>query len=262
MIEAVKLCNKPLCIIEHNGSAYIGDARGEVYEIALPFLTPKKLITASGPVSALCFLDNKLFYGTWDGILCQDTKDNNKQIQLGTAPIKCISAFRNWLFVSIGKQLFVLDENLTVIEKHNTSDKIFCMDAEIERLRFGLGMGILASYGTEYEGEYKSAHESTILSMRNGITGSCDCMVRNNNKILYKGDSWIRSVWDSNTFSCGRSVLENGKVIYFHDDEVMGIVRISNTIISIGLDYCYKVYCKGMFLNEAEEQELWGLLNS
>ncbi|ELA42397.1 uncharacterized protein VICG_00496 [Vittaforma corneae ATCC 50505] len=258
MIRTVKLDNKPLCMVKNSGKVYIGDARGCIYEISHPFMKIKHIFTASGPVSAICFFGSKMFCGTWDGVVYQDLR----QLKLGEKPVKCMCSFNNKLFVSVDKRLVVLDENLSIIEKYDTSNKIFCMEEKNGRLYLGLGAGLLASYMGEYEGENKSSHSSTILCMRNGITGSCDCTVRKNDEIAFEGSSWIRSIWDGNLFSCGRHVICNNEKIYTHDDEVVGLLRINNFIISIGLDFCYKIYESGVAIDEHEEKELLEILNS
>lgn len=258
MIRTIKLDNKPLCIVKNNDKVYIGDARGHIYEVADPFTKTRHILTVPGPVSAICFLGSKMFCGTWDGTVYLDSK----QLRLSENPVKCMCQFNSRLFVSVDKRLVVLDESLSVIEKYDTGNKIFCMEERNGKLHFGLGTGLAASYVSEYEGEHKSSHSSTILCMKDGLTGSCDCTVRKNGEIIFGGGSWVRSIWDGNLFSCGKSVICDNVCIYSHDDEVVGLLRVNNTIISIGLDFCYKIYKNGLVIGESEEKELLEMLNS
>jgi len=245
-------------MVENNGKIYVGDARGCIYEMDTSAACIDHVTTVSGPVSAIAFLNQMVFCGTWDGIVIQGTRE----IKLGTDPIKCMCAFRGRLFVSVDKRLVVLDCDLNVVESYDTGNKVFCMEAEGDVLRFGLGTGLIASYTTGYGDEYKSEHDTTILCMRDGLTGSADNTVRRDGEIVFRGSGWVRSLWDADLFSSGRDVIIKGEVAYSHDDEVVGVMRCGKAIISIGLDYCCKILESGPQISEAEEAELLEMLNS
>lgn len=252
------MANKPLCMTLHSEKVYIGDSRGLIFELTKPFTVPRQVAALSGPVSAITFVRELMYCATWDGTVYHD----GKEVKIGTDPVKCIAAFGNRLFASVDRKLVVLDLNLGIIEQYETTNKIFCMDARADGVQFGLGTGLAAVYTTSYERECKSPHESTVLCMRNGVTGSTDGTVRINNEVIFKGGAWTRSVWDANLFSCGREVIVNKKPAYSHDDEVVGVVQCGKAIISIGLDFCYMIYHEGVSITEEEEIELMAMLNS
>lgn len=258
MIMTSRLRNKPLCMVENEGKIYIGDARGCVYEMNTSIACMDHLTTVSGPVSAMVFFNGMLFCGTWNGTVVQGTRE----VKLGSDPVKCMCVFRNALFVSVDTKLVVVDSNLTVVESNDTSNKIFCMEAQNDILRFGLGIGLVASYTNGYGDEHKSAHDTTVLCMRGGLTGSADGTLRRGREVIYTGSGWVRSVWDADLFSSGKDVVINGKVAYAHNDEVVGVVRHGKMVISIGLDYCCKTYEDRPYISEADEAELLEMLNS
>lgn len=243
---------------EQSGKIYIGDARGLIYEIDESLMCFNHLTTVSGPVSAIAFLREKLFCGTWDGTVVQ----GNREVKLGQDPIKCICVFRDRLFVSVDKKLVVLSDNLEVLENYETTNKIFCMDPRDCAIYFGLGTGAIASYTDCYENEHNSEHNSTILSMRNGLSGCTAGELRKNGNVMFTYKGWIRSVWDADLFSCGRNVFIKGKLAYSHDDDVMAVIRHQKAIISIGLDYTYKIYEDIASMTDAEEAMLMEILNS
>lgn len=258
MITTIKLPNKPLCMVEHNSSLYIGDARGNIFKLERPYKVPKVYWEAPGPVSAITFL-NEMYFGTWDGIVY--TKD--KSMKLGSNRVYSMAAWNGYIFVSVDKKLFVLDGNLSIIEEYNLQSKIFCMCARDEYLEFGMEHGLISKYTESYEPGIKSLHDTSILSIKNGVSGCTYGRVVDSGNIIYDcGDEWVRSVYNASLFAVGKSVIRNNVELYKHDDNVVGVLEISNCIISIGLDYCYKIYEDGFKIDSNEENELMELLNS
>lgn len=257
MLKSIPISNKLLCMEVLGENLYLGDAGGVIHLAKYPFTIPVRLITTSAPVSSIAFLNGEIFYGTWDGCI----NSINSKKKLGIDPIKCIKVYKERLFVSVDKYVFVLDKNLSILEEIRTPYKVLCMDKHDGKLWFGLGTGMLAAYTNRYESEEKTGHETNILAIRNGITGSADGTMRRGEEVLYSGKGWIRSIFDETLFSAGRSVYENGKILYDHQADVMDAIRICNKIISIGLDRCYKIYDKGGFTDEKEEDEILRLLN-
>lgn len=257
MLQSVRLPNKPLCMIENSGQIYIGDARGNVLGIEFPYTSLRLVKSHSAPVSAICFYKNRMICGTWDGTVC----DDKLEIKLGKDPVKCMAVFEDRIFVSIDKQLILIDENMNVVEKYDTFNKIYSMDVFSGRIYFGMGTGMMAIYSNKYE-EYRSTHESSILCIKGNLTGSSDCTVRDNENVIYSGSGWIRSIWNHNLFVSGKEIIENMIPIYSHDDEAMCVIKIQDTILSIGLDFCLKVFNKELNIDKDEEQRLMDILNS
>ncbi|KAM0681239.1 hypothetical protein GINT2_000437 [Glugoides intestinalis] len=259
MLRNIKLLNKPLCIVENNGIIYVGDARGNILEIKKPFIKISPIVSAPGPISAICFHNRKLFYGTWDGIVYED----KKQMKLGINQIKCICVFEQKLFVSVDRRLVILDENLNTIEDIEVGNKIHCMDVSDGKIHFGMDMGIVSSYSDRYQATGRNVHEKTVLCMKNGVSGSCDCKIKENkNKTIFIGSSWTRAIHNHVLFSCGKDVIENGNVLYKHDDDVVGILKIDEKIISIGLDFSIKILESKFEIDEEEEKMLMEILKT
>lgn len=252
MLHTIPLANKPLCIVEHNNEIFIGDARGRVLKLKSPFFVPETIAEVAGPVSTIFFGNNQMFYGTWDGILY--SKD--KEIKLGSNSIKCGCFYNGILFISIDSRLILLTEDFIKLEKIETESKIFGMDVSQNRVNFAMSNGSVSTYTDKFEKGVSLDHEMSILCLKNGLTGSTDNSIRNNGKLIFEGKGWIRSIWSSDLFSSGPDVYNFNNCIYSHKDEVVGIVEVNNTILSIGLDYCYKIYQKEISLTEAEELEL------
>lgn len=258
MLRTIPLPNKPLCITSQDDMLYIGDARGTIYSVSYPYLVPRRLLDGHGPVSSIVFLGEQMYFGTWDGTVC--TGEIEKR--LGSNPVKCMCACQDRIFVSVDTKLVVLDMQLTIVEEYCTENKIYCMDFYEGRLRFGLGTGLLSSYRATYEPAEGSGHETTVLCMKGNLTGSSDCTLREGGRVVFAGDAWIRSIYDRGLFSCGASVHYNNSLIYSHKDEVVGILKVGDKIVSIGLDYCYCVFEDGDVLDDIAEQELMEMLAS
>lgn len=257
MLKTIPLENKPLCIIENNSSLYIGDAHGLIHAVDAPYTHPRVCETAPGPVSALVFTD-KLYYGTWEGAVY--TKD--RSVRLGSNPIKCMLGFKGRLFVSVDFRLFVLDCDLNIVEKHDTESKIHCMSVYKDSVRFGMGRGLISSYTDQYGPALETLHGSTVMSMRQDVSGCTHGHLVRGGEIAHMSKEWIRGVWDENLFAAGKSVLQDGKEIYRHADDVVGILKVDRLVITIGLDYCYKIYETAFSLDDGDEKELLELLNS
>lgn len=259
MLRSVPLKNKPLCMMEHHDDLYIGDARGIVYVLQSPYCSPRACAEAPAPVSALAQHEHGgLYYGTWDGTVHTGDKSKN----LGTNMVKAMLFVGDRLFVSVDTKLFVLSRELGVLEEHETESKIHCMGACGSRVVFGMGRGLVSTYTDAYQPAKKSQHESTILSVQGDLSGDTYGKMLRNAEPIYESDGWVRAIHDAGLFSSGRNVIKDSKVLYSHDDEVVGLARIGGKIISIGLDYCYKIYEESFSLAEDEENELMELLNS
>ena len=257
MLKTVPLKNKPLCILEHNGDIYIGDARGTIYLLQAPYDRPRAIETAASPVSALAF-HHRLYYGTWDGVVCFGERSRG----LGSDMVKAMTVWRGRVFVSVDLKLFVLDLDLNILEEHDTESKIYCICTHKDRLIFGMGHGLVSTYADEYSTATKSAHDASILAMADGLSGCTYGRLMRGGDIVFASDQWIRSIFDAGLFSCGKSVMVDMKAIYSHSDDVVGVLRIGNRVISIGLDFCYKIHEDGVGLAEDEERELLDMLNS
>lgn len=257
MLRTVPLKNKPLCIIDNGGDVYIGDAHGAIHLLQAPYDRPRIVETAPGPVSALVFL-GRLYYGTWDGAVCCGEKSR----KLGTDMVKAMAAWRGRIFVSVDLRLFVLDPDLNILEEYDTESKIYCVCRHASHLSFGMGHGLISTYSAEgYAAAVQSAHDASILAMSGDLSGCTHGKLMKNGEAIFSSGPWIRSIFSEGLFSCGRSVMRDGKVLYCHSDEVVGVLRAGGRVISIGLDFCYKVHEEGVGLAEDEERELLELLN-
>ncbi|KAI5169789.1 hypothetical protein PAEPH01_0997 [Pancytospora epiphaga] len=236
---------------------YIGDARGDILSLSPPYFCPRILHEAPGPVSAIIF-HNTLYYGTWDGVIFTGSFSQ----KIGKNMIKSLAVLDDKLLASVDCKIVILSLDLEILEEYQTESKVYCIDVSEKTANFGMGSGLVSAYVGTYIPAIKSKHEATILCMRQGMSGSTDGKLMKGEEVLYSGNGWIRSLCDENLFSAGKSVIEKGREIYRHDDEVVGLLRIENTIISIGLDYCYKVYHREFILDDQEEEELLQMLNS
>lgn len=258
MLRTVNLPNKPLCMVENDRVLYIGDARGNIFTISLPEIFIEQKISAKGPISAICFHEDRLFYGTWDGILyC-----GNKEIKLGRDPVKCICTHKDRILASVDTYLLVLDLDLNIVERHEVESKIHSMGLWNNTVYLGNGLGEISIYENEYQKDSEKIHDKTILCIRKSLTGSADGTVKNKKETIFKGISWIRSIYDENLFSSGKDVIKDGKILYSHEDDVMNVTQIGDLIVSIGLDYCLKIFSKNILMNEEEEKELLKMLES
>lgn len=256
MIRTVPLSNKPLFLTQYNEEIFIGDARGRVLRLSRPFFNPECLAVVPGPVSTIFFANGNLIYGTWDGILY--SKD--KEVKLGEKPIKCGCFFNEKIYVSIGTRLIVLDTALRILEQMELKAKVFCMNIFSGKLYLGMSDGSVCTLCDSFSQEQHSDHSMSVLCIKDELTGSTDCTIRKNGKITFEGNGWIRNILSEESFSCGNTVFIDSKAAYSHEDEVTGMTKVGNTIISIGLDYCYKIFEKEIALTLEEEEELLKML--
>ncbi|KAI4292249.1 hypothetical protein PAPHI01_1523 [Pancytospora philotis] len=257
MLQSIPLRNKPLCIAVRGTTAYIGDARGNIYTVEHPYTHPRVLRSNSSPVSSIVFAD-QLIYGDWDGTVHTE----NASRRLGRDMVKAMAVFDGRLFVSVDRKLFVLGLDLAVLEEHDTPAKIYSMDVHGGAVHFGMARGLVASYCGGYHAPVDSGRDGDIISLRSGCAGSTRGELCAGGRVLYSSDKWIRSVWDESLFAAGPCVLQHGNVLHSHADDVVGVARIDDAVISIGLDCCYKVHIATPMLSENEEKELMDLLNS
>ena len=256
MIHTVPLANKPLCMVEYQTELFIGYARGRILKLSDSFLSPKCIAEASGPVSTIFFVNGKLHYGTWDGILYTQ----NKEIKLGLNPIKCGCFFNQKIFISIDNKLIILNEEFKILEKIELESKIFCMDVYSDKIVFGMSNGDVRTFTESLEKNCSNNHTMSILCIRNELTGSTDGSLRKNGDVIFESQNWVRSIFSEDLFSSGKDVFISGKYAYSHKDEVVGTTKIHDTIISIGLDYCYKIFENEIRLTAEEENELLSML--
>lgn len=261
MIKKIPLRNKPLSLWYRDDQIYIGDAYGEIIVAELPYKGFKHVTTANAPVSAIVFIDDVMIYGSWDGNVCTFIGGETKIIKLGRDPVKCISVFDSKIFVSVDTKLIVLDKDLNILDEVITEYKIGCMHVIDDSVIFGLMTGMISRYNNGYIPAVRSKHETNIMSIYKSLTGSSDCTLRDEKEILYTGSGWIRSIFDENLFSSGKDVIYRNKLLYSHDDDVIKVVMIGSTILSIGLDYCCKLYNENGFFSKEEEDEVLEFLN-
>lgn len=251
MLHTVQLRNKPLTMVYNDKCLYIGDAGGIIYQLKPPFRHLKEIMKFEVPISVIIFLNDEICCGGWDGCIYYQ----EKSIKLGKDPIKCMIVYRELLYVSVDKTLKVLDFKLNCIEDYKTESKILCMEIHENQLILGLSTGFISTYTDKYIPARKSSHETSILSMKGELTGSADGTLRKGEEVLFQNKKWIRSIWNKNLFSAGNDVYYNDCLIYSHQDEVMMVIMIDESIISIGLDYCYKIY-SDFLINKHEEDEI------
>lgn len=255
MLRNISIPYKPLCMIQKDNIIYIGDARGNILILNSPYYQYKMISLADSPISAI-FNHDGLYYGTWDGIV----GFGERNIKIGKNMIKAIYVYKDNLFASVDNNLVILDLQLNIIKEFNLPHKIHCIDRIDEKIVFGMSCGFISSFESSLEDIRMSAHESTILSIKGNITGSTDGTIRDNIGLINKTSGWIRSIYDKTLYSSGCDVIMEGNIIYKHEDEITGICKIEDLVISIGLDCCIKIYGSQKF-SDAEEEELLNLLN-
>lgn len=272
-VRKFSLPNKPLVMISGDRAVYVGDARGFVYEIEHPFTSPRTLFQARGPVSALV-LSKGFYYGTWDGDV---GVFEGKRINISIHMVKCMTSHGDSIYVSAGLCIYVLSRCLNIRCVYEVEHKVLSMTTLDGSLYCGMGVPFVARVEDGVEVIGRSRHETSILCMSGEYTGSADGRVlRQNYTVLedaeeiYKGDGWVRSIHSRYLFSDGKRVMGNllgnnggGEVtaIYSHDSDVVGVSRIEDKIVSIGLDYCYRVFDVGLGVTQEEERELLELMS-
>lgn len=274
LVGRVRLPNKPLVVISSQETVYVGDAHGVVYDIKPPYISPRPIFISPGPVSALA-ADKDLYYGNWDGDV---GIVDGKKVNLGNHMVKCMLIDKGLLYVSVGLAVHVLDLDLRTKGSYEVSYKVLCMSVVGDSVYCGMGVSFLARIHGGLEIIGQSLHDTSILCISGEYTGSADGRVLKqdysdleNAKEVYKGEGWIRSMDSRFLFSDGRQVmadidgLKGGhgtglRSIYSHEEDVIGMIRVGNRIISIGLDYCYCIFEIEPSLSAAEEMELAELM--
>lgn len=256
-VKTVRIPNKPLCFTVQSGTIYMGDARGEIYKISENYMKAELLITTDSPVSAILMVQNKIYYGTWKGVVC----NGNIKKKLGTNMIKCMAIWNNQLFVSVDLKLYKLDLSLNIIESYDLPCKIYSAECSKTKILFGMGHGNMSSYSDKYEPARKSNHNGSIIALKNGLSGDTYGELRKNGELIYSGKNWIRSINSEKLFSSGHDIIKDGKLLYSHHDDVVGVVMIGDIVISFGLDFCYKIWSENYLISKEEEEELLRLVN-
>lgn len=252
MIRSIPTKHKLLCMSKNNNKLFIGDAGGNIVEFCINTQVPKKFLSYESPISCIFFLGTTLYFGAWDGCI----SDGQKKIKVGNNMIKCGIVFENKIFVSVDTKLVILSPSLDILSSIETKFKVFCMSVYNNTLQLGHSSGFLSTFEESGINLSKSVHDTSIIVLKDGLSGSQDCTVAKNFNIIYKGSGWIRSIVDETLFSCGRDIIKNNFLLYSHADEITGVERIDNSIVSIGLDRCIKIHEDKFIMNKDEEDDI------
>lgn len=137
MLRTIPLKNKPLCLINPGEDTYIGDARGIIYFMPAPYTRPHIVHKAAGPVPALAF-HKQLYFGTWDG----EVSTGSVSKRLAKDTVKCLAVFKDRIFASAGGKLFVLSQELEILEEIETESKSTAWMYELNRSILGWHPGL------------------------------------------------------------------------------------------------------------------------
>ncbi|AFM97998.1 hypothetical protein EHEL_031020 [Encephalitozoon hellem ATCC 50504] len=274
-LRRIRLPNKPLVISSLGDSVYIGDAHGFAYEMKPPYISRTVILQSSGPISALA-VGKDVYYGNWDGDV---GVVGGKKINLGGEIVKCMLIHGDRIYVSVGLMVYGLSLGLDIECSYEVKHKVLCMSAFQGSVYCGMGVSFLSRIHDEFEIIGRSLHDTSIFCICGEYTGSADGRVLrqdycdlDNAEEIYKGNNWIRSIYNQYLFSDGRNVMAdvdglkgNGscgvKPIYSHEEDVLGVIKVGGTVISIGLDYCYCVFEIAPGLSPEEEMEIAELMN-
>ncbi|TBU16644.1 hypothetical protein CWI40_030990 [Ordospora colligata] len=269
LIARVRLPNKPLVVLTVGECIYIGDAHGVLYVLNAPYTSAVAVFQSVGPISALVFSDNRLYYGNWDGDV--GVVDGNK-INFGSHIVKCMAVHEGLIYASVGDFVYALDFNLVVVNAYKVEHKVLCMSVFEGVMYCGMGVPFVARIDDNITTIGKSAHETSIFCMCGEYTGSADGIVMRQDYsdlerhvVVYKGKEWIRSMYSQYLFSEGKNIVADVdgiryrlgtglKNLYSHEADVVGVTVVESKIISIGLDYMYYVYDIGFGFEMSEEE--------
>lgn len=275
LLRRIQLPNKPLVISSLGDSVYIGDAHGFAYEMKPPYITPAVIFQSSGPISALA-VGRQMYYGNWNGDI---GIIRGRKINLGSHIVKCMLIHKGRIYVSIGLAIYSLTLDLEIECSYEVKHKVLCMSDFQGSIYCGMGVPFLSRIHSGLEIIGRSLHDTSIFCICGEYTGSADGRVLrqdyyelDNAEEIYKGDNWIRSMYNQHLFSDGRNVMADldklkgsgsGGIrpIYSHEEDVVGVIKVGGKIISIGLDYCYCVFEIAPSLSLEEEMEIAELMN-
>jgi hypothetical protein len=275
----VRLPNKPLVVVPVGECVYIGDAHGVLYALKTPYTSATAVFQSVGPISALVFSGDRLYYGNWDGDVGVVEVDG-KKANFGRHIVKCMVVHQDLIYASVGNFVYVLDLDLAVVHEYKVEHKVLCMSVFEGAVYCGMGVPFVARIGDGIMILGKSAHETSIFCMCGEYTGSADGTVMRQDysslerhAVIYKGQQWIRSMHSRYLFSEGKSVVADMsgikcgsgtgfKHLYSHEADVVGVAAVGSKIVSIGLDYMYCVYDIGFEMSEEEEREIAELMGS
>jgi hypothetical protein len=86
------------------------------------------------------------------------------------------------------------------------------------------------------------------------------CILAISNNVMgcsyFSSEHWIRSICSPTLFSAGPKVFNKGNVIIEHECDIVGLVKNNGCIISIGLDYCFKIHSDVPSIKQDEENEI------
>ncbi|KAI5147960.1 hypothetical protein ENBRE01_0020 [Enteropsectra breve] len=255
MLRCIPLKNKALCLYRTDTHAYIGDAKGCVYQLDPTSLLPVLFKNIHAPVSAIASNNDVLYFSTWTGEIHNSKGQHRK---LCADIIKTIAIHNGQVFAAAGKTLFIMSpdlEDLVIIE---SEFKIYSITKNGEEIEFGMSCGKRGTLSLNKIIVQETEHVSSILSVHNDLSGCSDGKVYAGRKLVHQGNGWINSILHENLFSCGSSVVKDHQILYEHKERITGIVELNDMIISTGLDYCYKIYSPNkVMLEDAEFNELF-----
>jgi hypothetical protein len=260
MLRRIPFNNKLLSLEQAGDSIYIGDSRGCIYKMDYPFCNSIKVHNVSSPISSLLWHKNRLFFANWDGEVGFTDFKISKSVSLVRNIVKCMTIFRDHIFVSIDHIIYILDLELKTKGRLEPPHKVLSFFPTENKCLVVMSVPFLGEIVQNVVGDFvlinvkSSKHDTAILSIHKDLTGSSDGKIMRGDNIIYSSSGWINSIFSEYLFSCGRSIIlknENGfKEIYAHKDDVMKVLRIKNKIISIGLDYTVCVWEEEMITEE------------
>ncbi|KAF9764846.1 hypothetical protein NGRA_0234 [Nosema granulosis] len=256
MLRKISLYNKPLSLEYESENVYFGDSRGYIFKTSYPFLSVSKIYDVDSPVSSLVWYGGKMFYGTWDGEIGITDFKTKHSIGIVRDLVKSMTVFKNHVFVSIDHIVYIYNLDLELVDKIETPHKVLCFYSENDTCLVGMGVPFLGQIKLE-DGSFKlhiisrTVHDTSILSIHKDLIGSSDGKItRMGNVTMFSSTGWIRSIFNGELFSCGKKVISKLSEIYAHEDEVMGVLRIRDKILSIGLDYTLCIFEEDSLLED------------
>lgn len=257
------------CVEYENGKIFFGDWNGNVCKMSVDvreYSTDKKyhenmgISSSTGMrVDASLPTNMELEESTGKETAFQHQGDETetdyreikqmKSICLGNAIIKCMKIFNGGIYVSIDRNLIIMDFDLQIRTKMNMNNKILCLAIMNDQLYMGMSVPSIQRFDNGTINEIATHHQSSILCIstdENGdvMTSSADKTLMVKNRTLYTGTEWIRVCLGS-YFTDGNLVKKRtGSTIttlFVHGGYVVGLQESKDRLFSIGLDCCLAV---------------------
>ncbi|KAL6122561.1 hypothetical protein NUSPORA_00327 [Nucleospora cyclopteri] len=261
MHEIRKWNCKILCMEKINDEIIAGDALGHLIILNPPNYIPRIIFKTESPISGFTKIADNLFVATWKGEII--SIKSGRKIILGENMIKAFKSYKEHMFAGIDNLLYVIDNNMNIINKIECEDKIQAIYFNDRCGLIAMNCGILGQINNLNDDNKQifsdckvtrlysaTVHEKNILSVKIAdnevLTGCIEGILGCNNKIIYEEKRWIRSIFSKNLFTAGNSVIYNGKEIYSHKDDVMDVLETDKVIISCGLDEQFGVFYKNI----------------